>query len=120
MTRQEVRLWLRLRQLRQLGFHFRRQAPIKNFIVDFACHHPKVIVEIDGSQHATKRHELRDGARDRALVSDGFKIVRVWNSDVDGNLDGVFDRILHELTISSPPTPAPPKGAAVPPHEGEG
>jgi very-short-patch-repair endonuclease len=97
MTRQEVRLWLRLRELRKLGFHFRRQAPIKNFVVDFACYHPRVIVELDGSQHATRRHELRDVARDATLVSDGFKIVRVWNGDVDKNLEGVFDKILHAL-----------------------
>ena len=48
MTRQEFKLWLHLRELRQLGFHFRRQAPIKNFIVDFVCYHPRVVVELDG------------------------------------------------------------------------
>ncbi|HEX5932380.1 MAG TPA: DUF559 domain-containing protein [Methyloceanibacter sp.] len=51
MTRQEFKLWRHLRELRQLGFHFRRQTPTKNFIVDFACYYPRVIVELDGSQH---------------------------------------------------------------------
>ena len=97
LTRQEVKLWLHLRQLRKLGFHFRRQTPIKDFIVDFACYHPRVIVELDGSQHSMRRHELRDAVRDAKLTADGFRIVRVWNSDVDSNLDGVFDKILHEL-----------------------
>jgi very-short-patch-repair endonuclease len=55
MTRQEFRLWLHLRELRRLGFHFRRQAPIKNFIVDFACYHPRVVVELDGTQHSHVR-----------------------------------------------------------------
>ena len=97
MTRQEVKLWLHLRELRKLGFHFRRQVPVRNFIVDFACYHPRVVVELDGAQHSTKRHALRDTARDAKFVADGFRIVRVWNSDVDTNLDGVFAQILHEL-----------------------
>jgi very-short-patch-repair endonuclease len=109
MTRQEFRLWLYLRELRRLGFHFRRQVPIKNFIVDFACHHPKVVVELDGSQHSQGRQSLRDRSRDAKLVADGFTIIRIWNNDVDSNLEGVFDRILHELEASRPPTPASQK-----------
>jgi very-short-patch-repair endonuclease len=46
MTRQEVKLWLHLRELRKLGFHFRRQVPIKDFIVDFACFNPRLLVEL--------------------------------------------------------------------------
>ncbi len=97
MTRQEVKLWQHLRQLRKRGFHFRRQVPIKNFIVDFACYHPRVIVERDGSQHSMSPHRLRDTIRDAKLEADGFKIVRVWNNDVDINLEGVFEQILHVL-----------------------
>ena len=97
MTRQEVKLWLRLRELRKLGFHFRRQVPIKDFIVDFACFNPRVVVELDGSQHSRRRQELKDAVRDAKLTADGFRIVRVWNSDVDENLSGVFDQILCEL-----------------------
>ena len=97
MTRQEVKLWLHLRQLRKLGFHFRRQVPIKDFIVDFACYHPRVVVELDGSQHSTPQHASRDAVRDTKLAADGFRIVRVWNSDVDTNLESVFDQTLHEL-----------------------
>ena len=98
MTRQEVKLWLHLRELRKSGFHFRSQVPIKNFIVDFACYHPRVIVEVDGSQHSTPHHVRRDAARDAMLVADGFRIVRVWNNEINENLEGVFDQILHELT----------------------
>jgi very-short-patch-repair endonuclease len=53
MTRQEVKLWLHLRELRKLGFHFRRQVPIKGFIVDFACYHARVIVEVESAFKAT-------------------------------------------------------------------
>jgi very-short-patch-repair endonuclease len=97
MTRQEVKLWFHLRELKKLGFHFRRQVPIKNFIVDFACYHPRVIVELDGSQHSREAHSLRDARRDTVLAADGFRVVRVWNNDVDTNLSGVFDLILNEL-----------------------
>jgi very-short-patch-repair endonuclease len=106
MTRQEFRLWLHLRELRRLGFHFRRQAPVKNFIVDFACYHPRVIVELDGGQHSVGRQSLKDKSRDAKLTADGFAVVRVWNNEVDINLEGVLDRIRHELEASPPPTPA--------------
>jgi very-short-patch-repair endonuclease len=100
MTRQEFRLWLHLRELRRLGFHFRRQAPVKNFIVDFACYHPRVIVELDGGQHSVGRQSLKDKSRDAKLTADGFAVVRVWNNEVDINLEGVLDRIRHELEAS--------------------
>jgi very-short-patch-repair endonuclease len=96
-TRQEAQLWRYLRELKKLGFHFRRQAPIKNFIVDVACYHPKLVVELDGSQHSTTRQGQRDAARDATLAADGFGIVRVWNVDVDTNIEGVLHRILLEL-----------------------
>ena len=97
MTRQEVKLWLHLREFRKLGFHFRRQVPIDNFIVDFACYHPKVVVEIDGSQHAASRHGQRDALRDAHLAASGFSVFRFWNRDIETNLDGVLTAILHEL-----------------------
>jgi very-short-patch-repair endonuclease len=101
MTRQEFKLWRHLRELRQLGFHFRRQTPTKNFIVA-----PRVIVELDGSQHSRERQSLRDKSRDLKLEADGFTIIRIWNNEVDTNLEGVFDRILHALGTGRPPTPA--------------
>ena len=118
MTRQEFRLWLHLRELRQLGFHFRRQAPIKGFIVDFTCYHPRVVVELDGNQHSQGRQSLRDESRDLKLEADGFTIIRIWNNEVDTNLEGVFDRILHELEASRPPTPASQKRRRTSPRGG--
>jgi very-short-patch-repair endonuclease len=97
LTPQEATLWLYLRELRKLGFHFRRQVPIDDFIVDFACFRPKLVVEIDGSQHGSPRHESSDRLRDADLLASGFRVIRVWNNDVDSNLDGVFTRILSEL-----------------------
>ena len=51
MTRQEVKLWVRLRELRELGFHFRRQSPIARYIVDFECRRRRLVIEVDGMQH---------------------------------------------------------------------
>jgi very-short-patch-repair endonuclease len=51
MTPQEVKLWVRLRELRRLGFHFRRQSPILSYVVDFECRRRKLVVEVDGGQH---------------------------------------------------------------------
>jgi very-short-patch-repair endonuclease len=99
-TPHEAKLWPHLRDLRKLGFHFRRQVPIDRFIVDFACYHPKVVVELDGGQHGLAGHGASDRARDAALAASGFRVVRVWNNDVDTNLEGVFDLILSELQRS--------------------
>jgi very-short-patch-repair endonuclease len=115
MTRHEVKLWLHLRELRKQGYHFRRQAPIDGFIVDFACYHPKLIIEIDGSQHARCTRNRRDASRDKHLAASGFGVLRFWNKDVDENLEGVLTLILHALQ-SDPPTPATPKSVAVPPR----
>jgi very-short-patch-repair endonuclease len=59
MTKQELKLWLHLRELRKQGFHFRRQVPIDGYIVDFACYHPKVAIEIDGGQHSPTAGQTR-------------------------------------------------------------
>ena len=73
MTRQEIKLWLQLRELRKLGFHFRRQVPVKGFIVDFACYHPRVIVEVDASQHSTSTMsgEMPHGTQPSRLTDSG-------------------------------------------------
>jgi very-short-patch-repair endonuclease len=92
MTPHESKLWLHLRELRKLGFHFRRQVPIDSFIVDFACFHPKVVVELDGSQHGFAGHEARDRARDRRWgqadsVSSGFgtaMLIPIWRVSSSG------------------------------------
>jgi very-short-patch-repair endonuclease len=102
MTRQERALWLHLRELRRQGFHFRRQAPIDSFVVDFACYHPKLVIEIDGGQHSRKQDKLRDANRDACLTASGFRVLRFWNSDVDQNLDGVITLVLQTLQSVAP------------------
>ena len=79
------------------GFNFRRQVPIEQFVVDFACLHRRLIVEIDGSQHGYEDGRRRDEARDLALQSLGFRVVRFWNSAVREDIDSVIDTILARL-----------------------
>ena len=93
MTPQEVRLWVHLRALKAQGFHFRRQVPRAGYIVDFACLKSKLIIEIDGAQHAFDANAQRDAERDRHLTAAGFKILRFWNSDVNDDLESVVETI---------------------------
>ncbi|TKT71857.1 endonuclease domain-containing protein [Afipia massiliensis] len=102
LTPQEIKLWSRLRALKPLGYHFRRQAPIGAYIVDFACLRRHLLLEVDGGQHGLAPGMERDIRRDRFLVSHGFRVLRFWNSDIDQNLEGVMERILSELSTPTP------------------
>jgi very-short-patch-repair endonuclease len=107
-TAAERRLWRQLRELKQAGFKFRQQVPIDHFIVDFACLSERLIVEVDGGTHSTEDELRRDARRERYLNDQGFRILRVWNSDVMQNMEGVMDTIVAALHT---PTPDPsPQG----------
>jgi very-short-patch-repair endonuclease len=114
LTSQEVKVWMKLRELKTLGFHFRKQAPIGNYIVDFASFGHRIVVEVDGGQHGMPLGVRTDGERDAFLRSQGYRVLRFWNSDVDRNLSGVMESIFIALNT---PTPAL---RADPPHKGEG
>ena len=87
-------LWSRLNN-RQLGGHkFVRQEPIGPYVADFVCREARLIVELDGGQHADS---LRDTVRDDFLVLNGYRVKRFWNDEVRQNLDGVLLTILHLL-----------------------
>jgi very-short-patch-repair endonuclease len=102
LTVQEIKLWVKLRELRSLGFHFRRQAPIGPYIVDFASLSAHIVVELDGGQHAKPEGIRADEQRDRFLEARGFRVLRYWNSDVDRNLAGVLEDILRRLNTPTP------------------
>ena len=116
MTRQEVRLWQRLRLFREFGFHFRRQSPIGGYIADFECRRARVVVELDGGQHNLDEHKRLDDLRDIALQEQGYLILRFWNHDVDQNIDGVL-QVIHAKLLEQAPHPA---AAGPPSPEGEG
>ena len=92
----ENRLWRRL-QSRQLGgVKFRRQQPIGPFIVDFCWVEPKLVVEVDGGQHAERAHE--DAQRTAFLQRSGYRVIRFWNHEVLQHTDAVVERIAQEVT----------------------
>jgi very-short-patch-repair endonuclease len=105
MTPQEVKLWVQLRYLNRQGFHFRRQALIDHYIVDFAEFGQKLIIEVDGSQHGFEKGEAADRIRDEYLSAAGFRVLRCWNNDVDRNMDGVIDAVQSALTPIRLPRP---------------
>ncbi len=103
LTDQEKKLWGALRDRRLGGFKFRKQQPIGPFIADFVCQERRLIVEVDGSQHADSESDAR---RDAFLEDKGYHVLRVWNNDVTGNLSGVLTAILAALSDPHPPIAA--------------
>ena len=93
-TRVEAILWNRLRAKQVEGIKFRRQQPIENFIVDFVSFEKRIIIEVDGGQHAEKKQT--DLKRDQFLIDNGFKVLRLWNNDVLENINGVMEIIRKE------------------------
>lgn len=89
-TDAEDRVWQRLRNRQIGGFKWRFQHTIGRRVADFVCLEAMLIVEIDGSQH----NEDADRFRTAQLTDDGFEVLRFWNSDVFGNLEGVLEAIL--------------------------
>ena len=119
MTKAEGRIWSRLRAHRFQGYSFRRQLPIGPYIVDFVCLDARLIIEIDGGQHASAEAE-RDKKRDAWLRSQGFLILRYWNNDVLTNLTGVLEHIADALSQQPPPSlTLPRKGGGDRPNAGQ-
>ena len=102
-TDAEVALWRRLRGRQVAGVKFRRQVPIGRYIVDFASHHPRIVIELDGGQHANPGHRSRDASRDRWLRAQGFHVLRFWDNDVLADPEAVLSAILDALEQSREP-----------------
>lgn len=93
-TRAESILWSRLRNRQLGGFKFVRQEPIGRYYADFVCRELRLIVEVDGGQHAESG---LDRHRDRDLIRLGYQVTRFWNNDVINNTDGVLQAVLAAL-----------------------
>jgi very-short-patch-repair endonuclease len=94
-TEIEARMWSRLRNRQLDGFKFRRQFPIEGYIADFVCIDAKLIVELDGSQHAEQLEY--DAERTKALEAAGFDVLRFWNGDVIESIEGVLETVRRRL-----------------------
>jgi very-short-patch-repair endonuclease len=108
-TRSEKLLWKKLQGLNRQGHRFRRQVPIGDYIVDFANHSAKLIIEVDGQTHSTEREIASDQIRNKFLQSHGFTILRFWNDEIFKDSHAVLQKI--EALITPPtPNPSPPRG----------
>ena len=102
MTNAERFLWFMLRGHRLASLSFRRQVPIGPYIVDFVSQQHRLIIEIDGGQHAAE--QTRDQQRDEWLGSKGYQVLRFWNSEVLRNRPGVLQTIVDSVTSQLPPS----------------
>ncbi|MEC3949824.1 endonuclease domain-containing protein [Sphingobium sp. HWE2-09] len=96
-TEAEKSLWVRLRASQIDGFKFVRQFPIGPHVVDFACRSAKLVVELDGGQHATSE---TDAPRTALIEAHGYHLIRFWNHDVLSNMEGVLETIRSELYLA--------------------
>jgi very-short-patch-repair endonuclease len=103
-TDPEKMMWSLLRGRRFADYRFRRQVAIGPYVADFVCFNPRLIVELDGSQHADSEH---DRLRDRWFADDDFRVLRIWNGDLLKNRTGVLDAIWNALQRPSSALRAP-------------
>ncbi|MDD2499967.1 MAG: DUF559 domain-containing protein [Geobacter sp.] len=109
-TDAERLLWRYLRNSQLEGVKFRRQQPIEAYIVDFVSFDKRIVIELDGGQHA--ENMMYDQQRDSCLQRNGFVVLRFWNNDLFENIEGVLEVIRqHCLEVTSPsPRPPPARG----------
>ncbi len=94
MTDAERALWTHLRAGQLAGLKFRRQVPLDPYVADFLCWERKLVIEIDGGQHAENDADV---ARQRVIEAMGFLVLRFWNHDVLTNMDGVLATIAEAI-----------------------
>ena len=112
LTAGEKAMWEYLRSFRPLGARFRRQAPIGNYIADFAWLSARIVVEIDGVTHDAQKRLIFDQRRDAFLRSQGFTVFRVNDNEIIANSLDVFSKIDAAIrgSLSAPPQPLPTRG----------
>jgi len=96
-TPHERLLWRALKELPIEGTHFRRQAPIGPYVVDFFCPAKRLIIELDGGHHNEDETAERDRKRQLWLEQEGYRVIRFWNSEITSNLTAVLELIYVEL-----------------------
>jgi very-short-patch-repair endonuclease len=106
-THTEKMLWRALRDRRQDGLKFRRQAVIGEYIADFYCAEHRLIVEVDGDIHDLESVQRHDVFRQQTLEMAGYRVVRFSGDEVYKQLDWVIEKIVAACREPSPPTPLP-------------
>ena len=113
MTDAENILWYYLRNRQLNNLKFRRQEAIENYIVDFVCYEKKIVLELDGSQHLEEKHFEYDKVRDDFLFKAGFRVLRIYNTEIFNNIEGVIEYILNNIENNPSPQPSPARGEGV-------
>jgi len=98
-TEAERKLWGILRDRRLASYKFRRQVPMGRYIVDFYCSSAGLVVELDGSQHAENSHDVE---RDAWLCAQGYRVLRIWNNQLNGDRNSILDAIWYALQEQTP------------------
>jgi len=112
MTDAERKLWWRLRRLPTFGSHWRRQATIGHYFADFAEHNLRIVIELDGGQHAKPGQAARDLTRSAYLHGRGYRVLRFWNNDVLNDVEAALTAIhaaIKEREVPPTPNPSPPQ-----------
>ncbi|QPQ55752.1 endonuclease domain-containing protein [Allosphingosinicella flava] len=102
-TPAEKLLWRHLSGRQLAGFKFSRQMPVAGYVTDFMCREARLIIELDGGQHALAVE--RDEIRTKAIETEGFRVIRFWNNDVLERTEGVLLEIKRVLGPCPPPAP---------------
>ncbi len=93
LTGPEARLWVQLKRIRTVDTHFRKQVPIGPYVADFACLRGRLVIEVDGYQHAFENERRHDSRRTAFLEAQGFRVLRFWNHDILREMEAVLDTI---------------------------
>jgi imidazole glycerol-phosphate synthase subunit HisF len=97
-TEAEKILWNHLSK-KKLNYRFKRQHPVSNFIVDFYCHHARLVIEVDGEYHDEIEQSIADAARTSELRAMGLKVIRFTNAQVINNIEEVLQIIKQIISI---------------------
>lgn len=98
-TDAEKKFWSKVRNRQLGGAKIRRQWPIGGYITDFCCVEQRLVIELDGGQHADNPNDV---ARSKVLENLGYRVLRFWNNDVLANIDGVLHEVLVHLKENDP------------------
>ena len=95
-------MWRLLYPFRTGGFHFRKQAALGPYVIDFVCHHSGLVIEVDGGQHYAAAGRAADAMRDAYLNERGYRVLRFSNLDVLTNPGAVYASVSEQLRADVP------------------
>jgi adenine-specific DNA-methyltransferase len=106
-TDAERKVWRLLHSRRFAGAKSRRNHPIGNFFADFCCLKARLVVELDGGQHADEAQTAHDRRRTVYLTSQGFKVIRFWNEEIFKEPERVMEQTYQALAEQGSREPSP-------------